>query len=744
MRLYVLLCVCLVAVGSAFLPSDAHAGLIWIDGSKSEETAPPGKLLSDNGSYWGDCVLTGVEYYYESEPDKERDNASQGASGVGRLLLDGVAEGNGSCAATRSAGSPLTVVFDFKRSCSFNEVDLDTPTKKVGVKLECQSWGSDWRTIYSLKLEDSPGGRLQRLKLPEMPRGERLRLTVTSAGDTSLDEVWVWGDAQVTAQNPEAIRPVFSPLPGGTYRTFSIPGIEKTAINDGKYKKWVDSLGDLGKSPAVWSSLLTWDTISSGPIVPAPSEINREVSLVAARNETECAALALTSTSSTDTFATEVTLGEFERVGGGAAAGVKGKLYSVGAIPSAVYGVCLSPLFEKGNIPGASLMRRYITNADMIKDFPQLSLPPTTSAIVWVSATTDGAEPGVYEALLSCKGGPGIKVRLEVVDVTLPRTPAWVGTYSYSTKMFPFEPEGRGEREVGYKVSLGISVWDGWQTPNSAGGRLISRLGRVYSHLYGVPGKYMHAVKSLTDEDKAAISQHVRGLIQHAKEIGLPYDNWYVEFFDEPNGDGLATIEMYARIVKGIDPNVRIYCNTIDSELGDWYNKLIDISVPYAKVGLYGDATTKYFSAPRSVNAFYKLLANCSKNESSGQLARFRGLAWEALSRGWNGWGFYSYHAPSGDPWNDFDGGSSPGAEPDWTVVYPGPAGPIASRASEALREGYEDYCLISLLKSTGKAAVADAIVKRFVPVDAPGDKRGSREPLESLRLEALRAAAAR
>lgn len=711
-------------------------GLVWLDGTRTDEAAPPGKLLSDNGAYWGECVLTGVEYYYESGPDKSPDGAARGGSGLGRVLLDGVAEGNGSCAVTRSAGSPLTVVFDFKRRCTFTEVDLDTPTKRIGVSVECQSWDSGWETVYARRIEDSPVNRLHRIKLPAQPKGERMRLTVTSDGDTSLDEVWVWGDAEVSAQNPEAIRPVFSPLPGGPYRTFSIPGIERTAIKDGQFRKWTESLGRLADRPAVWSRLPAWDTLTGSPILPPADAVDPEVSLTAARNETECAALALTSTSSERTFETTVSLSEFTRADGRRATGITGRLSAMGAIPSAVYGVCLSPLFEEGNIPGASLMRRYITNADMIKDFPRLTFPPTTSAVVWLSVTTNGAEPGIYEAVLSAKDTKEVTVRVEVVDVTLPSQRVWFGTYSHSTKMFPFQPERRQEREDSYKASLGISVWDGWPVQGDGTGE------RLFHH-YGVPGKYMRPTPGLTDQDRAAISQHVQTLVRQAKEHGVDYGHWYVEFFDEPRDEqALATIKEYAQIVKNTDPNVQVYCNPVSTDLGEWYNELVDISVPYANVGLYGDAAKSYFSSRRAFNAFYKLLANCSKNESYAQLGRFRGLAWEAMARGWNGWGFYSYHAPSGDPWNDFDGGSSPGAEPDWTVVYPGPAGPVASRASEALREGYEDYCLIALLRSTGKDSAADKIVSRFVPVDAPDGRRGTGEPLEALRLDALRAAA--
>jgi len=46
--------------GLIILP--AHAERIWWDGSRDAENAPPGKLLSDNAGYWGDSVLTGVDY----------------------------------------------------------------------------------------------------------------------------------------------------------------------------------------------------------------------------------------------------------------------------------------------------------------------------------------------------------------------------------------------------------------------------------------------------------------------------------------------------------------------------------------------------------------------------------------------------------------------------------------------------------------------------------------------------------
>ena len=43
------------------LAAPAAADRIWWDGSRDDGAGPPGKLLSDNEGYWGDCVLTGVE-----------------------------------------------------------------------------------------------------------------------------------------------------------------------------------------------------------------------------------------------------------------------------------------------------------------------------------------------------------------------------------------------------------------------------------------------------------------------------------------------------------------------------------------------------------------------------------------------------------------------------------------------------------------------------------------------------------
>jgi hypothetical protein len=165
--------------------------------------------------------------------------------------------------------------------------------------------------------------------------------------------------------------------------------------------------------------------------------------------------------------------------------------------------------------------------------------------------------------------------------------------------------------------------------------------------------------------------------------------------------------------------------------LRPWYREHVDISVPLYL--LLRDRPRSYglFDSPRAVRASYAVSTQSAKSEQAPQVQAYRRMAWDAFSRGWNGWGFYSYYAPRGNPWNDMDADWLED-RPDYLMVYPGPRGPIATRQSEAVREGWEDYCLLTLLGQRGM----DAEVERILQAYADGA-----EP-EALRLRALQAAA--
>ena len=735
------------------LAFQASADLIWWDGTRDQATAPPGKLLSDNPGYWGECVLTGVEYSYETEPTNPPDRWKSQDGTFGRRLLDGKAKGNWWVPAGVNH-KPFVVVFDFKRVCTFTEVDVSTRCKQIATKVECGDGAEGpWRLVHQRSREECPGQMFHRLKLSDAPKGRYLRLTLQANRITYIEEVLVWGDAEAAGETPEDCRPLVPTrvIEGTAFS--SIPGISKTSLSDADFLDWRQSIGDAAGQPAVWSRVATWDAITDKPILPVANEIVSELAIVMARNETECVALALTNASMQEPFTTKVALSPFRKAGGQSAApAIAGKLRVAGAIGSRHFGVNVGPLFEEGNLLGRSLMQRYLTNAAGIMDFPQVTLSKAGSAVVWLSVTASDAAPGQYVGELSYDGGRPVRVAVEVLDLTLPKPFVWINTWSGITSMFPFVYSDRMEREVAYKQSLGVTVWSGFPTPGSVA-ELARKRGRTIHRRYGLPRQLVHkgyagAVKpeDLTEKDEGAIVEHIAALAKEARDLGLAYDDWFVELWDEPGPKNSLLYGAMAKIVRKADPKVRIYSNPcfwigngvakdddVFAVLGPWYRDYVDVSVPLFLLLRDRPKCWTLFDAPRFVRACYTVSTQSAKSERAKQVQLYRHLAWDAFKRGWNGWGFYSYYGPREDPWNDFDK-SWTANRPDYLMVYPGPRGPVPTRQSEAVREGWEDYCLLTLLKQQDREAELGAILKSYE----------AGEPMAQLRERALRAVAAR
>lgn len=692
---------------------------LWWDGTRESDAPPPGRLLSDNAGFYGDSVLTGVEYRYETQPDNPPDCWRDQKDQFGRRLLDGIPAGNWWAPVGVKPGVPLTVVFDFRRPCLFGELDVCTRTRKVAIRAEAgDSPDGPWRPAVERPLAECPDRPFHRVALAPDTRGRFLRVAIQGEGITYVEEVLVWGDAEISPETPEAVRPV-APAPVLTGVAFaSVPGIEKTALSDAQFWDWQRALGETARRPAVWSRLPAWDSLTERPILPGPEEVNRPVEFLQARNETECAALALTNTSMNDSRRVAVGLSPFRSADGGEAPGITGSLRVGGAIASRHFGVNIGPLFEAGNMLPPGLMQRYLTNGGAIAAYPEITLTPAGSAILWLSVTTSGTPPGTYTAALTCTGLPPLEVRVRVADVVLPDTLVWLNTWSGTTSMFPFVYADRVSREVDYKQSLGVTVWNGWPEPGTPGD-LARRRGRALYQIWGI-GDYGHRLYAgqidparLTAEDEQKIAEILRGHAAKAAELGLTYEDWYVELTDEPGKGNAAAYGALCRIIRKADPHVRIYCNPCfwvgDGVLGDaevaevlapWYRETVDVSVPLYLLLRDRPACYALFDAPRFVRAFYTVSTHSAKSERAAQVEMYRRQAWDAAAKGWNGWGFYSYYGPRGDPWNDFDKDWYTAENmPDYLMVYPGPRGPVPTRPSEAVREGWEDYRLLAWLR---------------------------------------------
>ena len=736
-------CLVLMLALSFFAYNTARAERIWWDGSRDDENAPPGKLLSDNAGYWGERIVTGADYSYATAPDNPADS--------NRRLLDGVPAGDWNTP-VGAAAKPLVITFDFKRICTFSEVDICTRSQKAAFKIEIgEAPNGPFRAILKRTRDETPDKNFHRLPLPAATSGQFLRLTVDAIEPkignylTYLEEVVVWGDSDSKA--PETIAPV-APTPVITGVALpSIPGIARTTFSDAEFEIWKANIGDLAKLPAVWSQVSTWESISQRPLLPAKKEIGVALQIQMARNETENAALALSSTEMIVPRAGEVKLSDFRSSDGKIATKIKGELRVAGAIQSRHFGTVIGPLFESANRPGASFLRRYLTNSENIENFPKLKLSPGGSAVVWVSVESQNAAPGVYQAILSFVSSgkkSEIPLRIEVFNVTLPDPFVYLNTWDHATPMFPFVYGDRQAREVAHKQSLGMSVWHHLPMPASAAGLALqndkkrNRTRKILFHIPILPPEiinesYNNRLKpeNVSWKDRDAIHNYARFVVLQTQELGLDYGDWYGELWDEPGRGNAQLFGVLARIIKQADPKIQLYMNPIfwegnapaseeiiNAMLRPYYRELVDISVPIDILRRGFPSIQPLFDAPHRVKATYRVSTHGDKNERVP--INYRAQAWEAFTRGENGWGFYAYYRPIEDPWNDFDG-----AYPDYVMVYPGPRGPIPTRTSEAVRQGWEDFRLLSLLQSQKRAPEVAKLLQDFANGESPQILRG-------------------
>ncbi len=703
---------------------------VWYDGSIEPNVTSLGSLLSDNAGFYGDSVMTGVSYTYgaANTPDNPSDTLAD-TPAFGRRLLDGKYNGDW-YVPVGIVAKPVVVTFDFKRACTFKEVDISTeapnPHTQQYLKIEtANSPNGPWLLAYQSEKENRPAKPLLRIPLVKAVSGRYMRLTAgdSASGQQFLSEVWVWGNATVNAAYPEAVNPLYKELPAGYY---SIPGVWASKFTKAQFVSWQNGLGSYAKQAAVISKVSTWSNISNRPILPTrPAVLNGQTyKLETARNMTEYVAVALTNTKLSDARA-KVSLSDF-RLNSAKSSMIKGEMRVMGAMQTRTNGVQLTPMFTADNLLSSGLMKRYVNNGSTISSFPNITLTPGGSAVLWISIQTKNALPGTYSAKLSFSGGKPVTISLKVNNITLPAPFVWLRTWSTNTSaQIPFNYSDRMVREVRYARGLGINVWNGFP---AAGNDVADarKMGKTISSIFGVPhweegypGGWQTA--SIPAAYKQDIAKYISATVTQAKAAGLGYDEWHFELWDEPGMKNGLSFGALARVIKQINPDVRIYCDpcswkgsgwatdeAANAAYAPWYNSCVDISVP--SEGMDNPKTFplewSLWNAPRFVRAFYEHPTE-KKPESGVELVRRQ--AWKAFSRGWNGWGTYSYCSPGKDPWNDMDD-----IEGDHLMAFPGPNGPVATRRSEGIRAGWEDYCLLSLMRSRGLKAELDTVLARY------------------------------
>ncbi len=707
----------LILLWLAILRLPARDQVIWLDGSQAEP--PRGRLLTPNADYWGESVATAVTYRYESPPTGKADGPDDDKAFAGKRLFDGVDSGWYPRPDGPVLQLPGTIVFDFRRTCTFTELDLLCETKPVRFQVDVSADQVAWRTVFDSTERRAAPTALRRLPLKRS--GRYLRLRVDAEGSLKLTEAWVWGHAE-RAEPDYADAGMRSVL--DLTATTGVPGLPATAVTAADYRRWLAELEACGAAgrAAVWSKATPWGSLATHAILPDRTQINQPLTAVVCRNEAEPVAAYLTNTSQTHVRTLDLKLSAFVDAQGRKSRGISGELHILGVQASKAFGPTPYVLISARNRPGRDVLRQYCHNAAQIMDFPTVRLPPAGSALLWIKLRTDACAPGTYTARLTAARGATVTLTVDVVDVTLPYPKVWVNYWTNETNMAPFRPLDWVDREARVRHELGMTVVDGWPEPGSGAEALYKLNPRTLFKIWGM-GDYGHklwaaghmdtkfGVGDFTLPMRAELKSIVAAHAAKARTLGLGYDQWFIESADEPNPRCLALFGEMARVCKEADPRVMIYANpcgwlglpdkvveddaTMYPPMKDWYATCIDISVP-GFLNLQGQPNSyTLYTAPRAYNALYDVLGSKTRSDTEYGLINYpRYLAWLAIRHGFNGWAYYSIYQPRGQPWNDTDQ-----PEGDYLTLFPGPQGPVISRGAEASGEAYEDYRLMSLLR---------------------------------------------
>ena len=692
------------------------------------EDSAPGKLLSDNIGFYGDQTPTGMTYAYltplSGPADTEQDAVPELA---GRRLLDGNLHGRYRKQVPQAEGGRMAVLFDFRQDCRFTELDYISRCPILKAAVEVSADGAHFETIYEYSgREGQEEQELRRCRFRGEHSGRFLRLTLLGEGTLTLWQVWVWGEALHTQAEETEKGPAGFEW-ANSISMESLPGIPQTAFSDMEGFRWSKRLQAAGVGGrAVWSSLPPYGTLGARPILPEPEEANRPARRRVCRNSVETACFALTNT---DTNAPADMTVELEND-----TPLRAELYACGIMPTRWYGTTVGPLLNEESTISKPLLHRYLTNASVICDYPRIHLPSGGSCLFWLKIYGGDAQPGEYTIRLRA-GDAVIPVCVEILPLRL--EPARTGVWLWANEtghtpyagMLPFVYEDRAKREAAYRNEVGTNVYWGWPEKGSVAEEARKLNPDTYFMIYGLGSYadklYTGALKpeDITPAVEKEVAELLESHIRKAAEYGVDFDHWLLEMPDEPGAHNAKALGVMVRLCKRLHPEIRIYVNpsfwagydkdavapdeVIEDCLRDWY-ELVDVSVPLVLNFDGRPKAMEYFTRERLFNGQYNVSSQHMGADRAGLLHLPRIGAWDSLARDMNWWGFYSYHEPRLNSW---DNTMCPSLHEDGTInyqcVYSGVNGPVPTRASELIREGVQDYRLMQLLKAADPSLYA-------------------------------------
>jgi hypothetical protein len=294
----------------------------------------------------------------------------------------------------------------------------------------------------------------------------------------------------------------------------------------------------------------------------------------------------------------------------------------------------------------------------------QITVPPCGTASLWLNADARSQAPGRHHAVLEL-GKQKLDLVLDVEDLDLTGVPQpLVGGWC---RPYPFPAAWEAFSE------LGINVIHGAIVPKADMQALGIRLCNV---TMGVPK---------TDDD-------VPRIVAAVEAMGLGYDDWSWEVFDEPSDKSAGKWAEGAAAIRRADPAVRIWCNPGDynvthTEAVSTMAPRIDVFCPFINhFAQWPDGEhAKLIAGIGKIKLFYT--TPCAGEKAPHAPLDMLRLGREALRLERDGWDFFclkNYYGYANTPWDDVLAYHRDQA----VSLYPGAwRRAIGTRNTEALRE---------------------------------------------------------
>ena len=217
-------------------------------------------------------------------------------------------------------------------------------------------------------------------------------------------------------------------------------------------------------------------------------------------------------------------------------------------------------------------------------------------------------------------------------------------------------------------------------------------------------------------------------LVTHMAGAGFDIKHFALYPFDEPGGVGWTLVNPlveFGKQVRAINPDLMLYVD------GGGELPMFQAMAPYIDIwspSIYMlaektpvmDVVRQSGKLHWSYNCGYGYSRPAGANlKNMNLVSDYRNAALFALRHNATGIGFWCYNM-GGDPWGRID--------LEYMLVYPGRTGPVTSRRWEAVREGIEDYRIVTALRKClsedGGAKVPAAVrtrIERLLQVSLPG-----------------------